>query len=99
MMKEACNKVRALTMVRAPTSARGARRATSSAAICLPPTLLCQTLLEPALLARLQVEAVLLDVLADSFALDLPPETAQRLLEGLVLSHGDQDQDSFSSRH
>jgi len=67
---------------------RLARRAASG----LPPTLLGKALLEAALLTRLEVEAVLLDVLADAFALHLAAEAAEGLLEGLVVADGDDDQ-------
>ena len=56
-------------------------------------TLLGTVLLSSVLLQLLlQVEAVLLDVLADAFTLHLPAEAAQGLLERLVLSDGDEDQ-------
>ncbi len=58
----------------------------------LAPTLLGKTLLEPALFTRLQVEAVLLDVLADAFALDLPTKTTKGLFKRFILSNGDQNQ-------
>jgi hypothetical protein len=76
---------------------RGAGGATGSATERLPAALLGQTLLQAALLARLEVEAVLLDVLADPLPLDLPAEATQGLLERLVLTHGDQDQGGSSS--
>ena len=41
-------------------------------------------LLRPALVARLQVEGVLLDVLDDVFLLHLPFETAERAFNGLA---------------
>ena len=58
----------------------------------LAPTLLSETLLEPPLFTRLQVKAVLLDVLADAFALDLPTKTTKGLFKRLILSNGDEDQ-------
>ena len=58
----------------------------------LAPTLLGKALLQASLLARLQVEAVLLDVLADAFALDLPAEAPKGLFERFILSNGDQNQ-------
>ena len=58
----------------------------------LATTLLGEALLEAALLTRLEVEAVLLDVLADALALHLPAETAHGLIKRLVLTDSDEDQ-------
>ena len=58
----------------------------------LAPTLLSEALLEAPLFARLQVEAVLFDVLADAFALDLPTKTTKGLFKRFILSNGDQNQ-------
>jgi hypothetical protein len=48
-----------------------------------------QRFLGPALLARLQVEAVTLHFLDDVFLLHLAIETAQRVLKGLTFLHSD----------
>ena len=58
----------------------------------LATTLLSEALLEAPLLTRLQVEAVLFDVLADAFALDLPTKPTKGLLKRFILSNGDQNQ-------
>ncbi len=48
-----------------------------------------ERLLRPALVARLQIEGVLLDVLDDVFLLDLALEAAQRPLDGFAFLHSD----------
>ena len=48
-----------------------------------------KALLQAAFFARLEVKAVLFNVLADALALDLTAEAAQGLFEGLVLADGD----------
>ena len=48
-----------------------------------------QRLLGPALVARLQVERVLLDVLDDVFLLHLPLEAPESALDGLALLNFD----------
>ena len=62
----------------------------------LTATLLSETLLE-APLRRLQVEAVLLNVLTDTFALN-PTAEATGLLKRLILSNGDQNQGELLGR-
>ena len=64
----------------------------------LATTFLSKALLEPALFARLQVEAVLLDVLADTFTLDLSTKTTKGLFKRLILSNGDQNQGELLGR-
>lgn len=78
---------------------RSKRLAPCSAAIAasgathrLTTTLLGQALLQAALFARLQVEAILLDVLADTFALDLAAEATKGLFKWLIFTNGNQDQ-------
>ena len=58
----------------------------------LTATLFGQTLLQTTLLTRLEVEAVLLDVLADAFPLDFAAEATKGLFERFVLTDGDEDQ-------
>ena len=58
----------------------------------LAATLLSEALLQAALFTGLEVEAILLDVLADAFALDLAAETSHGLFEGLVFTNVDEDQ-------
>lgn len=59
---------------------------------CLAATLFGQPLLQATLLTRLEVEAVLLDVLADAFPLDFAAEATKGLFERFVLTDGDEDQ-------
>ena len=68
-----------------------ARSATSRSTHRLATPLFGQTLLEAALLSRLKVEAVLLDILTNSLSLHLAAEAAKGLFEGLVLTDGDEN--------
>ena len=58
----------------------------------LAPTLLSEALLEAPLFTRLQVEAVLFDVLANSFALHLAAKTAKSFLKGLIVADSNENQ-------
>src|SRR5690606_31318695 len=55
-----------------------------------------ECLLGPALIARLQIERVLLDVLDDVFLLDLPLEAAKRAFDRLAILNFDFGQSNYT---
>lgn len=59
-----------------------------SAAHSLPAALLGKALLEATLLTGLQIEAVLLDVFADTFTLYLAAKATESLLKWFIVSDG-----------
>ena len=53
--------------------------------------LFSQPLLQTASFSRLQVEAVFLDVFADSFSFHFATKTTQGFFEGFVVAHSDKN--------